>query len=160
MRRGDIMSDKEKRRRKVASVVCKEAWELKRRTIAFTYSIGTALRICWRTVRSMVRFIHTKVKGCSFGNRQLLLRRLSLYDSRDVFMNLVREPDNPSDANAIQVWAHVRGKGGGCIGYVSKEIASELAPIMDAGRTVVALFNCVTGGGSQHYGCNYRFLLT
>lgn len=156
---GDNMSDKEAKRRKIASRVFAEAWELKRRTVVFTYSIGTALRICWKTVRSMIRFIHSKVRGCSFDNRQLLLRRLSFYDSRDVFMSLVREPDNPSDPNAIQIWAHVRGKGGGCIGYVSKEIASELAVLMDSERGVVALFDSITGGGNQYYGCNYRFIV-
>ncbi|WP_313559093.1 HIRAN domain-containing protein [Ruminiclostridium cellobioparum] len=152
------MSEKEIKRRKIASRVFAEAWELKRRTIAFTYSIGVAIRICWKTVRSMARFVYSKVRGTSFGNRQLLLRRLSLYDSRDIFLQLVREPYNPIDPYAIQIWAVVRSKGGGCIGYVSKEIASELAVLMDSGRSVVVLFDGITGGGSKYYGCNYRLL--
>lgn len=152
------MSIREAKRRKIAGTVMREAWKLRRQTTVFTYGISIALRICWKIVRSKARFIHSKVRGTSFGNRQLLLKRLNLYDSRDIVMNLIREPNNPADPSAIQIWVYVIGKGSGCIGYVSKEIAYELAVLMDSGRSVVALFDCVTGGGNKHYGCNYRFL--
>jgi len=49
---------------------------------------------------------------------------------------LIREPDNPHDANAIQVSL------GGVwfVGYVPSWLAKILAPMMDAGRTFIAEF--------------------
>lgn len=153
------MSIREAKRRKIAGTVMREAWKLRRQTTVFTYSISIALRICWKTVRSTARFIHSKVRGTTFGNRQVLLKRLNLYNCRDIAMNLIREPDNPADPSAIQIWVYVKEKGRSCIGYVSKEISSELAVLMDSGRGVVALFDSITGSGNQYYGCNYRFIV-
>ena len=48
---------------------------------------------------------------------------------------LVREPDNPHDPNAIRV-----ALGGSYLGYVPRDIAKDLAPQMDAGRNLIALF--------------------
>jgi hypothetical protein len=42
---------------------------------------------------------------------------------------LVREPDNPHDANAIAVHA-----GGAHVGFVPRELAAEIAPALDAGE--------------------------
>lgn len=154
-----IMSAKETKRRQIASTVFRSAWELKKRTTLFAYSFKTALFLSWRTVRKLLRFIHTKVRGTTFENRQKLLGRLRAYDYRDVIMSLVREPANAFDANAVQVWAHVRDKGSGCIGYVSKELAMEMAPQLDAGKQAVALFEGITGGGDMNFGCNFRYLL-
>ena len=48
---------------------------------------------------------------------------------------LVREPDNPHDPNAIRVEL-----AGLYLGYVPRYIAKDLAPQMDAGRNLIALF--------------------
>ncbi len=48
---------------------------------------------------------------------------------------LVREPDNPHDPNAIRVEL-----AGLYLGYVPRHIAKNLAPQMDAGRRLIALF--------------------
>ena len=47
---------------------------------------------------------------------------------------LVREPDNPSDKNAIRValFGHFK------FGYIPRHTARELAPLMDSGRHFVA----------------------
>lgn len=153
------MSERELKRRQIASTVFRAAWDLKKRTTLFAYSFKSALFLSWRTVRSMLRFIRTKVRGTTFENRQKLLGRLRAYDCRDVIMDLVREPANAFDANAIQVWVHVREKGNGCIGYVSKELAMEIAPQLDAGKHAVTLFDGITGGGDMNFGCNFRYLL-
>jgi hypothetical protein len=50
-------------------------------------------------------------------------------------LELRRDPDNPHDPNAIAVHA-VRG---GQVGWVPRELASELAPELDAGRPWSAL---------------------
>ena len=44
-------------------------------------------------------------------------------------LELRREPGNPHDANAIAVHA-----GGVHVGFVPRELAAELAPLLDAGR--------------------------
>lgn len=153
------MSEKEVKRRKVISAVCKEAWKLKKRTVLFSYSIGTALRLSWNTVRSYLRFIHTKVRGASFGNRQKLLERLRRYNYQDVILTFVREPDNPIDSCAIQVWASVKNKGSGCIGYLTRDLAYKVAPFLDVNRTAVVLLEGITGGGNSYYGCNFKFII-
>lgn len=155
-----IMSAKEITRRQIASTVFREAWILRRRTSGFIHNIGSALRITWKTVRGMLRYTHTKVRGTTFGDRQRLLGRLTTYDSRDIFLDLIREPTNPFDSAAIQIWAQIRGKGSACIGYLSRELAAELAPCMDSGRTAIALLDAVTGGYGNCYGCNFRLLVT
>ena len=48
---------------------------------------------------------------------------------------LVREPDNVHDPNAIRVEL-----AGLYLGYVPRYIAKDLAPQMDAGRNLIALF--------------------
>ena len=48
---------------------------------------------------------------------------------------LVREPDNPHDPNAIRVEL-----AGLYLGYVPRYIAKDLAPQMDAGKNLFALF--------------------
>ncbi len=45
-------------------------------------------------------------------------------------LTLVREADNPHDANAIAVHG-----GGAHVGFVPRELAAALAPELDAGRT-------------------------
>ena len=49
---------------------------------------------------------------------------------------LVREPDNPHDPNAIKVTI----VGAIFLGYLNREIASELAPLMDEGMQFDAFF--------------------
>ncbi|WHH57193.1 HIRAN domain-containing protein [Petroclostridium sp. X23] len=155
-----MMSDKEIKRRKIARAVFVEAWYLKKQTVIFIYGIGTALKIAWNTVRSYMRYHYSKVRGTTFGNRQTLLKRLSMYDAKDIILSFVREPNNPADASAVQVWASVQNRGKVCIGYLSKQLAAELAPLLDAGKMAVVKFDCITGIGRNSYlGCNFRFLI-
>lgn len=65
-------------------------------------------------------------------------------------VQLEREPHNPHDANAIAV--KVRGD---AVGYIPREDAAVLAPLLDAGRQHVAIVHCIRGGvpGASHYGC-------
>ena len=50
--------------------------------------------------------------------------------------DLIREPENQQDPNAISVCAH----GEYCLGYIPPVLAKRLAPIMDAGQALVAQF--------------------
>jgi hypothetical protein len=49
---------------------------------------------------------------------------------------MVREPNNPHDPNAIRVALFGRI----FMGYVPKDIAQDLAPLMDSGRHFMAFF--------------------
>jgi hypothetical protein len=49
---------------------------------------------------------------------------------------LVREPDNPHDPNAIRVAL----AGVFYMGYVPRDIAKDLAPLLDEGKRLFALF--------------------
>jgi hypothetical protein len=50
-------------------------------------------------------------------------------------LELRRDPDNPHDPNAIAVHA----AGGAQVGWVPRELAAELAPVLDAGVGVAAV---------------------
>jgi hypothetical protein len=51
-------------------------------------------------------------------------------------LELRRDPDNPHDPNAIQVHP---ADGGDQVGWVPRELATELAPELDAGRPMAAV---------------------
>ena len=54
---------------------------------------------------------------------------------------LIREPDNPYDQNAIKValFGHFE------LGYIPRPIAKDLAPLMDSGRHLVAEYQFRNG---------------
>ena len=71
--------------------------------------------------------INTILAGVTFGKRQYYIRK---YCRRFTKYELVREPDNKFDKNAIGV---VATKHKLHIGYIPKKLASKLSPIMDNG---------------------------
>ena len=66
-----------------------------------------------------------------------------------VGLELIREPQNPYDPNAIAV-----RYGALPLGYLKKGIAAHLAPLVDAGARYRARIASLTGGGEQHRGVN------
>lgn len=154
------MSTREYRRRSIASAVMKEAWDIKKRTVLHVYNISSALRLAWMTVRSHLRFCFSKVRGSSYNLRQKLLRKLSACSPSDIRLSFIRETDNPHDSNAIQICAASSEGFGGCIGYVSRELAVKIAPQLDAGYMAVVKFEGITGTDKNGFlGCNYRFVI-
>ena len=86
------------------------------------------------------------VAGVTFDGRQEVLAEL--YEIQEaqkagtttpsiaiIPIDLVREPDNKYDANAIQVLAE-GNDGPKHVGYVPRHLAAKLAPLLDAGATV------------------------
>jgi hypothetical protein len=63
-------------------------------------------------------------------------------------VRLVREPDNAYDTNAIAVYAW---KGKKPSGYVNKQNAARLAPLMDKGIDLVAISTRGGGPGNNEY---------
>jgi len=78
--------------------------------------------------------IQTKLAGVTFGDCQANIRqwgcpKYGIYD-------IVREPNNPYDPNAVRVTT----LNNDFMGYLPKSIAAELSPMMDLGRTFIAEF--------------------
>ena len=94
--------------------------------------------------------------GVTFGNRQTLLEWLTRYSPEDISVTLQREQGNAHDINAIQIVAAVRNKGAAVIGYINRELAAAIAPLLDKGATIASRFNAVVGG---ERGYNYGLAL-
>lgn len=88
---------------------------------------------------------HTKIKGVTFEGRQDTIEGLT--GGSDV--ELVREPDNSYDPNAIAV-----RYGALMLGYIGAGMAAHLAPAMDGGVVYRARVASLTGGGEKHRGVN------
>ena len=78
-----------------------------------------------------------KLVGVSFGDAQANIKTFGNVHIR--WFALVREPDNSHDSNAIRVALF----GDFFMGYIPKETAVRLAPLMDAGRDFDAEYVCV-----------------
>ena len=66
-------------------------------------------------------------------------------------LDLIREPLNIYDSNAVAVYCSGRK-----IGYLSRKDAVEVAPVIDSGIPVNGVIEWITGGGKYNYGCNIR----
>jgi hypothetical protein len=73
-----------------------------------------------------------KLKGVTYGNCQDNIRKLISQEITHC-INLVREPNNKSDNQAISVRYQNQH-----LGYVPKEIASQWGPLMDLGAEIHA----------------------
>ena len=73
-----------------------------------------------------------RLSGATFGNCQHNIRN---YMRRNVHYTLQRDPENKFDKNAIRVLA-----GGKEIGWIPKDKAEWLAPMIDAGEDIRCQF--------------------
>ena len=80
-----------------------------------------------------------KLAGVSHGACQENIKKYAGPGVGD--FELVREPDNPYDPNAIKValFGHFK------FGYIPRHIARELAPLMDSGRHFAAEYQFRNG---------------
>ena len=88
---------------------------------------------------------HTKLVGVSFEGRQDTIAGLRVGTD----LVLERQPENQYDPNAIAV-----RYGALQLGFVRKEIAKHLAPLIDAGARYRARIESLTGGGEKNRGVN------
>jgi hypothetical protein len=64
-------------------------------------------------------------------------KNIMIFGCKDIgSFALVREPNNPFDPNAIRITV----AGVILLGYVPREVAKDLAPLMDSGRQFIAFF--------------------
>jgi hypothetical protein len=71
--------------------------------------------------------IRTKLAGVTLGSRQHYIKKYARHAQK---WWLIREPDNKFDPNAIRVCV---SKWKADVGYIPKDLAQELALVMDAG---------------------------
>ena len=91
------------------------------------------------TTYVLPRTIVTRITGVSYEGRQQVVSLLKVGET--VF--LVRDPDNAYDRNAIRV---IRGDQSQ-LGYVNRDIAARLAPVLDQHEGVLrAQVAALTGG--------------
>ena len=89
---------------------------------------------------------YTKLRGVSFDDRQLHVQ--SLREGQT--LSLLREPNNPADPNAICCLT----ENGEKLGYLSRQIASQLAPLVDLGVSYHAEVAQITGKEEETCGVN------
>lgn len=75
----------------------------------------------------------TKLAGVSYGDRQKNIKSFAYSDITDC--ELVREPENEYDYNAVKVVV-----GSLEMGYLPKMVAANIAPEMDSGKRFIAKF--------------------
>ena len=90
----------------------------------------------------------TKVVGVTFEDRQSVAERLVIGEA----LLVDHQPDNPVDSNAV---ALVRGTGEQ-VGFLRRQIASAIAPLIDGGAAYVAHVRQVTGGNGRSIGVNVQ----
>lgn len=121
------------------SMVCRNANKL----VKQGYSRSEAFKAAWRLAK--LPEISVKVKGVTFGNRQTALEHLTRYNPADVSFTVAADVHNSYDVNAVAVIAQVKNKGAAVIGYLPKELAADISPLMRAGLALVTA-GFVTGG--------------
>lgn len=95
---------------------------------------------------------YSKLVGVTFDNRQDVISTLEVGEELVVH----REPDNPFDCNAIRILT----QDGRDVGHIRKEIAADIAPLIDAGTNYRCIVTAVTGGGDYSYGVNIIMVKT
>ncbi len=116
--------------------------------VAQGFTRSQAMVKAWVLVK--MESVETKIAGVTFGNRQKLLDRLTAYPSDMISITLTREQSNPYDKNAVAVVAGVEGKGSAVIGYLPRNMAQMIAPLMDACKAVQGAYKEVRGRYEQY----------
>ena len=122
----------------IRKAVCTMANELKKEG----YTLSQAFRKAWRRIK-----LSMKIRALGF---------MKQFPVDTMQAELVREPENPFDKNAIKIVVHLRSiNRKTVIGYVPGGLAAGLAAVIDAGVNVKAELLQILGGYSykESYGC-------
>ena len=133
----------------VRKAVCTMANELKKEG----YTLSQAFRKAWRRIKLSMKI---RAVGTTAGNIQERLGFMKQFPVDTMQAELVREPENPFDKNAIKIVVHLRSiNRKTVIGYVPGGLAAGLAAVIDAGVNVKAELLQILGGYSykESYGC-------
>ena len=122
--------------------VCIMANELKKAG----YSLSQAFKKAWKWVKFSMTI---RAAGTTFGNRQECLNFLRQFGKDDLSATIGRGNYNKHDSNAIQIVVHIHSLSKRTvIGYVPKELAREIAKVIDMGIRVKASLTRIIGGYS------------
>lgn len=97
--------------------------------------------------------VNFKAAGVTFANRQGLLCHLNT--CKNPRLTLVREKTNAYDPNAIKIMAHTDIKRFP-VGYVPRNLAAYIAPLMDANTYIYLDSFQMTGGRGLTRGLNIQ----
>lgn len=89
----------------------------------------------------MSKLIISKVSGVSFEGRQAIIDKMTGREP----IRLIPDPENPYDKNAIGVWTVLADGAKHQIGFVPRDLAAKIAPLID-GEQVMARLVALTGG--------------
>ena len=114
--------------------------------------LSASFKQAWQIVKG--RELVSKVSGVTYGNRQAALKKLDGHGAASVNVSLERERGNPYDADAVKVNVSVGSGKDYHLGYVPKDLAAMIAPLLDKGIDLIARFKTVTGSyyDGMHYG--------
>ena len=129
----------------IRKAVCTMANELRKEG----YALSQAFRKAWRRIKLSMRIR-------AAGNIQERLGFMKQFPINTMQAELVREPENPFDKNAIKIVIHLRSiNRKTVIGYVPRGLAAGLAAVIDAGIQAKVELLQILGGYSykENYGC-------
>lgn len=133
----------------IRKAVCAMANELRKEG----YTLYQAFRKAWRRIKLSMRI---RATGTTAGNIQERLGFMKQFPMNTMQAELVREPENPFDKNAIKIVIHLRSiNRKTVIGYVPRGLAAGLAAVIDAGIQAKVELLQILGGYSykESYGC-------
>lgn len=114
--------------------------------------LSASFRRAWQIIKG--HKLISKIAGVTQNTRQAALKRLATYNRDDINVTLERESCNAYDANAVKVMVSVGTGNKYNLGYIPKDLATLLAPLLDKGIEIASRFISVTGGqeGCETYG--------
>ena len=133
----------------IRKAVCTMANELKKEGD----TLSQAFRKAWKRIKLSMRI---RAMGVTAGNIQERLGFMKQFPVNTMQAELVREPENPFDKNAIKIVIHLRSiNRKTVIGYVPRGLAAGLAAVIDAGIQAKVELLQILGGYSykENYGC-------
>lgn len=99
----------------------------------------------------MVTNLHVAGSTCYFGQEYMLMLDCGAVEFNSAEIQLVREPQNKDDANAISIWWN-----GICgqqkLGYVNRNQAVTVARCLDHGGKVIIDGHRICGRNKDYYG--------
>lgn len=104
-----------------------------------------------------MRSFYTKIVGVTFENssgesRQEIIAELEQKHQTPFSLNLLHQPDNPHDMKAVAVI----DPDGRQLGFLSRDVAHQVARLLSRGVLVDAMATQITGGRGYHYGINLQ----
>jgi len=116
---------------------------LANKLVAQGWSRSMAMIKAWQIVKAGQ--FESKVSGISLPNRQRATERLARYAPDSIRISLRRDNGNQYDVNAVAVMASVNGSKAYQMGFLPKGLAQYVAPLIDAGKAVTAMFKEIRG---------------